>query len=435
MRLQQSLCVLTVVLVFFASQIAVAQYTVLHDFTGGADGAYPRGGLTIDIAGNLYGTTDQGGNTGGNCSGNGFSGCGTVFEVLPNGALLTLYTFTGGNDGAHGDGRPVLGPDGSLYGHTSGGGAFGFGNVFKMTPTRLCISLACPQIHLVWKQSPIYQFTDGIRISFFGPSADLVFDPVGNIYGARFNGGLQNPGVCNFGGCGYVYKLTRSGETWTESDVYEFTGDSGDGLGPSGLTLRPDGNLYGVTLYGGDLNCIPPEGCGTVFQLKLSGDTWIETPLHSFEDDAGGTQPWGSPVFDAAGNFYSTTTNLDVACCSSFFKLTLSGNGWGFSNELMLTQTRPGPFASLTMDKAGNLYGTTFGGGTGCGTVFELTPSGNGWSYKDLHDFVSGPFCNNGQDGAFPLSEVTIDAKGNLYGTTSGGGKFGYGVVWKLTPQ
>ncbi len=433
MRLKPLLCLFALTIFLGASQTASAQYTILHDFTGGSDGGYPRGGLTIDAAGNLYGTTDQGGNTGVNCTGQGNTGCGTVFQVLPNGALLTLYTFTGGSDGAHGDGRPVFGHDGSLYGHTNGGGAFGFGNVYKLTPTRLCITVACPQIHLVWKQSPIYQFPDGIRITFFGPSADLVFDPAGNIYGARFNGGLQNAGVCNFGDCGYVYKLTRSGDAWSETPVYKFTGNS-DGLGPSGLTLRPDGTLYGVTLYGGDLNCIPPEGCGAVFQLTPSGNTWTETTLHSFEDDAGGTQPWGSPVFDSAGNFYSTTTNLDVGCCSTFFKLTPSGNGWSFSNQSML-QTRPGPFAGLTMDKAGNLYGTTFGSGTGCGAVFELTPSDHGWIYKDLHDFADGLFCNSGQDGAYPMSEVTLDAKGNLYGTTSGGGKFGFGVVWKITPQ
>lgn len=426
-------CAFTLILFFFASHTAFSQYTVLHDFTGGSDGAYPRGGLTIDGAGNLYGTTDQGGNMGVNCIDHGNVGCGTVFEALPNGALLTLYIFTGGTDGAHGDGRPVFGHDGSLYGHTSGGGASGFGNVYKLTPTRLCISVACPQIHLVWKQSSIYQFPDGIRITFFGPTPDLVFDGAGNIYGARFNGGLQNPNSCFFGNCGYIYKLTRSGDTWTESDVYKFTGNA-DGLGPSGLTLRPDGNLFGVTLYGGDLNCIPPEGCGTVFQLTPTGNTWTETTLHSFEDDPGGTQPWGSPVFDAAGNFYSTTTNLDVGCCSMFFKLTPSGNGWSFSNQSML-QTRPGPFAGLIMDKAGNLYGTAFGSETGCGAVFELIPTDQGWTYQDLHDFADGPFCNAGQDGAFPTSEVTVDGKGNLYGTTTQGGKFGFGVVWKLTLQ
>ncbi len=433
MRVQLALLVCALAVVPVVSQTAFAQYTVLHDFTGGTDGAYPRGGVTVDVAGNLYGTTDRGGNTGINCTDRGNIGCGTIFEVLPNGALATLYTFTGNSDGAHGSSRVVFGPDGSLYGQTDGGGALGFGNVYKMTPTRLCLALVCPQIHLVWKQSPIYQFPDGIRITFFGPSPDLVFDPAGSIYGTRFNGGLQHSGVCNFGDCGYVYKLTRSGNTWAESDVYKFTGNS-DGLGPSGLTLRPDGTLFGVTLYGGDLTCIPPEGCGAVFQLTPEGSKWTETTLHSFEDDAGGTQPWGSPVFDSAGNFYATTTNLDVGCCANMFKLAPSGNNWNFSTETML-QGRPGPFAGMTMDKAGNLYGTTFGGGVGRGTVFKLTPSGNGWIYQDLHDFVDGATCDSGQDGAFPSSEVTIDARGNLYGTTGQGGKFGYGTVWKIAAQ
>jgi len=116
------------------------------------------------------------------------------------------------------------------------------------------------------------------------------------------------------------------------------------------------------------------------------------------------------------------------------FKLTPSGNGWSFSTELML-QGRPGPFAGMTMDKAGNLYGTTFGGGVGCGTVFKLTPSDHGWVYQDLHDFADGPTCDAGQDGAFPQSEVSIDARGNLYGTTGQGGKFGYGTVWKIAAQ
>jgi uncharacterized repeat protein (TIGR03803 family) len=243
---------------------------------------------------------------------------------------------------------------------------------------------------------------------------------VGNLYGTTFAGGSY---VCS-GGCGTVFKLTPSG---TETVLYRFTG--GDGANPTaGLIADASGNLYGTTELGGGANGCS-GGCGTVFKLTPSG---TETVLYRFTGGSDGASPFAALIADGAGNLYGTTFFGGASGHGTVFKLTPSGT------ETVLYSFTGGsdganPLAGLIADAAGNIYGMTNNGGAGSfGTVFKLIPSGN---LAVLHSF------SGGSDGAFPgLGSLIADAAGNLYGMTvegggSGCGAIGCGTVFKLTPS
>jgi len=209
----------------------------------------------------------------------------------------------------------------------------------------------------------------------------------------------------------------------TEKVLHSFTG-SPDGDVPYGaLVIDASGNLFGTTLEGGS------GGDGTVFELSPSGSGWTETVIHSFTGAPDGAEPWGSLVFDAAGNLYGTTQHGGTPSDGGVvFKLSPSGNGW---SETVIYSFESGadgcqPTAGLTIDSLGNLYGTTTSCGINFGTVFELSPSGDAWNETTLWEF-------GGVDGANPYSGVTFHGSGNLYGTTVNGGYFGLGNVFKLT--
>ncbi len=240
----------------FTQSVQAQTLNVIHNFTGGGDGADPRAGLTKDAAGNFYGTSRDGGTY----------GLGTVFKLALKGSnwiLTPLDSFAGGNDGANPDAKVIFGPDRSLYGTTQigGGGACagGCGTVFKLTvPATACKSAVCS-----WTETVIYRFAGGTDGE--GPAySDLIFDDAGNIYGTtRFGGGEGTD--CDSSGCGTVYELMPSGGGWTESILYRFTGTPDGYLPNSGVILDSVGNLYGTTYYGG------PDTTGTVYQLTPSG--------------------------------------------------------------------------------------------------------------------------------------------------------------------
>lgn len=247
------------------------------------------------------------------------------------------------------------------------------------------------------------------------PQGDLTFDQSGNIYGTTTSGGV---------GYGVVYELTPSSEGWVQNVLYSFQG--GDGVGPyGGVVFDPAGNLYGVTLLGG------PYGSGTVYQLSPSGTGWREKVLYGFTGGSDGNEPYGGLIIDAKGNLYGTTIFGGDPECGTVFELTpAAGLDWTF-NQLYAFQSGScysGSWDKLSMDAAGNLYGTIYSGGFGCGSVFKLTPSAGSWTYASLHDFTCG------DDGANPISIVTFDENGNLYGTAKAGGRYGDGVVWEITP-
>jgi len=382
-------------------QPAQAQtYSVIYNFTGGSDGEGPDAGLTIDHGGNLYGTANAGG-----------LGYGTVFKLVrksSNWLFNPLYSFAGGADGSGTYSRVVFGPDGSLYGVTFGPEG-GFGTVFRLQPpATACKTALCP-----WAETVLYRFTGGSDGA--NPIGDLTFDQAGNLYGATTAGGY---------GYGVVYELTPSNGGWTQSVLHSFERD-GDGVFPdAGVIFDKSGNLYGTTAYGST------HGLGVVYQLTPLGLGWTENVLYDFLGGDDGAVPLGGLILDSAGSLYGTTSGDGTGSGGTAFELTPQNGNWNFTLLYSFAGSPGcGPQASLAFDQAGNLYGTTLCDGMyGQGSVFQLTPSNGSWTYSSLHDF-------DGSDGAFPVSSLVFDANGDLYGTASEGGAYGYGVVFQITPQ
>lgn len=403
-------------LIIVATQPVKAQtYKVIHNFTGGLDGGGPLGGVTMDRAGNLYGTTAY--------SGYG-SGYGTAYQLRrlgSNWVSNALYSFAGSPDGADPEARVIFGPDGALYGTTMAGGSGcngqpGCGTVFKLRPSpTACKTALCPGTETV-----LYSFED-LPDGAFPGYGDLIFDQAGNIYGTTSTGGRSHDGT--------VFELTRSGSGWTESLLYSFAGD--DGQTPlSDVILDNAGNLYGTTQGGG------LYGVGTVFQLTYSTETgWTENVLYSFQNGSDGGFPQAGLIFDQSGNLYGATADGGSGGGGTVFKLARSGGGsWTYSLVYSFTgDDGCGPVGKLVLDAAGSLWGATdCDGAYHAGSVFKLTPSNGGWIYRSLYDFCAGGYpCS---DGHFSHCTVVFDAAGNLYGTTSQGGQYNGGVVWEITP-
>ena len=392
------------------AQAQTQTFRVILNFTAGLDGSTPYAGLTIDAAGNLYGTSYYGGT--GPCNDGYQIGCGTVFQ-LAHGRLgwqfNPLYEFKGNNDGAYPAARVIFGPDSTLYGTTSGG--VGYGTIFNLRPSKApCTSIRCP-----WTESVLYSFT-GSGVGEFPFLGDLVFDQAGNLYGTTIEGGSNGQGV--------VYELSPSAGGWTEVVIYNLMEQTSGYFPYSGVIFDSNGNLYGTASMGGAYNY------GTVYQLTDSAVGWTENTVYSFQNNGDGSIPIGGLIVDQSGNLYGTTASVPGA---TVFELMPSNGTWTFS-VLYSFSANPnpgpddGPNDRLFMDAVGNLYGTAYGEGAyGRGTVFKLTPSGGHWAFTDLHDF-------SGSDGAYPIAGVVQDANGNIYGTTSGGGAYGYGVVFQITP-
>ncbi len=418
--------ILLCVLAMIATQATQAQtFKVIHNFTGGADGAAPLAGLTMDQAGNFYGTSPYLGQ----------HGQGTVFKLSRAGSgwvFNSLYSFAGGGDGGNPFSAVIFDGAGNLYGTTGAGGIGdngGYGTIFSVRPPETpCSTAVCPGTKTV-----LYSFTggsDGVMPNEYGGS--LVFDKAGNIYGTTTNGGLLE---CESGslGCGTVFQLSPSGSGWTESVLYRFTGGS-DGAWPtSGLIFDQAGNLYGTAIIGGvqgGCQFVDYYGCGVVFKLSPSGSGWTESVLYSFTGGADGGLPVGGLVFGPSGNLYGTTEYYGQGGGGTVFQLTPSNGNWTLETIYSFNGDE-GPLDNLAIDEAGDLYGTTgLDGAYGAGNVFEFQPSDEGWTYTSLYDFCAIYPCN---DGAIPVGSVIFDQNGSLYGTTYAGGSAGRGVVWEIT--
>ncbi len=282
------------------------------------------------------------------------------------------------------------------------------------------------------KYKVIYEFSgtpDGAA-----PLSTLTMDGSGNLYGTTARGG--DGGLCHGDGCGSVFKLTRRNSKWVSIQLYGFAGDS-DGAFPQGRVLRgPSNSLYGVTVQGGATGC--DDNCGTIFQLSppasLRG-SWTEIQLHQFVGGADGYFPGpGDLVFDGALNLYGTTFGGGANNQGTVYKLNYGNGKWteGVIYSFAAGADGRNPYAGVTFDRAGNLYGTTsLGNITDNGTVFQLTPSAPGWTEKVIYSF------QNGSDGSFPVGGLIADQSGNLYGTTAAGGSAsgGGGTVFELSPN
>jgi uncharacterized repeat protein (TIGR03803 family) len=267
------------------------------------------------------------------------------------------------------------------------------------------------------------------------PSGGLIADANGALYGTAGGGGGTGCGA--FTGCGIVFKLTPSNKPnapYTETILYRFQGGT-DGRYPQGpLFADASGALYGTTQGDG---C--QTDCGTVFKLipQVSG-TYTETTLHAFKGGADGDFPFASVTGDASGAIYGTTTGGGSVNDGTVFKLTPNGSGYA---ETIIHNFQGGtsdgsyPESDIVLDATGTVYGTTLDGGSsscegsGCGIVFKLTPQGSGgYSETILHDFANVP------DGAHP-EVIFRDPSGNIYGATrAGGGPRRRGTIYRLSP-
>jgi uncharacterized repeat protein (TIGR03803 family) len=327
-------CALLFILLALTARAQAQGFTTLYSFSGGSDGAWPYAGVIRDPAGNLYGTASSGGNLNA-C----FDGCGVVYKLDTAGTETVLHSFSG-PDGEYPYTPLTRDRAGNIYGTTIGGGSSGYGTVFK--------------IDTAGKETLLYSFG-----AFGTPYQGLVMDKKGNLYGTTNSSGAYSQGM--------IFKIDTEGNF---SILHSFCHDQpscADGARPfyGYLLMDKEGNLYGDTAFGGI------AGQGVVYKLSKSGTF---TLLHSF---AGGP----------------------------------SDGKW--------------PYGSVALDKHGNLYGTTYSGGSSNGTIWKLSSAG---TETILHSFSN-------LDGGNPTAGVALDSKGNLYGVTSAGGAYGYGTVYKLNAR
>jgi uncharacterized repeat protein (TIGR03803 family) len=287
-----------------------------------------------------------------------------------------------------------------------------------------------PNLDGTWKESVIYRFRGG-SLDGATPLANLIFDGAGNLYSTASYGGP--------GGAGDVFELKHANGAWTENILYMFTGNGPDGYIPvSGLIFDAAGNLYGTTSQGGNLNCPAIYGCGVAFKLMPQSDgKWTERVLHVFcsaTNCSDGRYPESSLIFDESGNLYGTTANVGLQGYGAVFKLHPNPDGsWKESLPHRFTGADGAyPLAGLVFDASiGAYYGTTFAGGTSNGgTLFKLAPGTNtNWQYNVVHFFV-------GPTGFMPTAGVILDESGNLYGTASSCGRAAgcQGVVFEVIP-
>jgi uncharacterized repeat protein (TIGR03803 family) len=321
-----------------------------------------------------------------------------------------LYAFPGTKSGLEPQGGLVRDGKGNLYGTTAVGGTPGVGTLFEITAAGV--------------ETLLHNFKGRPRDGT-DPSGNLILSG-GKLYGTTEAGGTES-GNCNDenAGCGTVFEfITSSG---AQKVLYTFLGGS-DGSLPSwaGLVRDTKGNLYGTTMWGGGSGC-SGFGCGTVFKVTSNG---TETVLYRFTGGVDGGLPEAGLVIDPQGNLYGTTSIGGSDGVGTVFEVTPTGTEKVLHSFTDSPKDGASPYAGLVRDASGNLYGTTFGGGPCCGTVFEVTSSGK---EKTLYNFAGG------SDGSSPWAGLVRDAKGNLYGTTYQGGGSGCkgpgcGTVFQITP-
>jgi uncharacterized repeat protein (TIGR03803 family) len=400
--------------------LAASKEKVLYSFcsvSGCADGSGPLASLIFDTSGNLYGTT----------VGGGAYGHGAVFELTPKaGGVWTekvLYSFcptSGCPDGRAPQAGLIFGSAGNLYGTTYYGGSEG----------QQCYPTGCGTVFELiphngnWSEKVLHRFCPTSNCPDGGfPSGGVIFDTAGNLYGTAKFGGTYYYGS--------VFELKPHNGEWTAKTLHNFNNNGKDGYYPNGgLVMDTAGNLYGTTPWGGTHLCDHGAvSCGTVFELIAQNGKWAERVLHSF-DGPDGQGPDAGLTLDATGTLYGSTSTGGTSGDGTVFELTSKGGRWtervlhNFVNRIYTVY----PW-QVILDPAGNVYGTTNSDGAyGVGTVFELIPNNGKWTEKVLHTFGGKP------DGRIPDAGLIRDNAGNVYGTTGAGGAHNGGTVFKVTP-
>jgi len=361
-------------------------FKTLYSYTGGADGGGPWGTPLLN-EGILYQTAFYGGSPAAN-------NAGTIFEFFTStNDGTTLYDFAGQpNDGSAPMGGLITDGFGDFFGTTSQGGFNLRGTVYEVSGGY---------------EFPLYSFTgpDGET-----PEGSLTIDAYGDLYGTTSNGGANASGT--------VFALS-GGSTFVK--LYSFGNYKNDGIGPASSLVLLKGVLYGVTTEGGQY------GQGTVFGINPKTKT--ETILYNFRGGSNGGTPVGGLVSDGKGNLYGTASAGGSANGTAGNGVVFTINFKSLQYTLLHTFTGPDgsqPLAGLTTDGKGNFYGTTYAGGAkGYGTVFELNSAG---VLTTLYSFT------NGTDGSYPYAGVTVDSAGNIYGAATRGGQYNWGTLFEITP-
>lgn len=367
-------------------------YQMLYGFTGdgtNGDGLYPQAALIQGADGALYGTTSDGG----------AYGFGTVFTLSANGSGYSiLYSFTNGSDGARPLSALVQGADGTLYGTTLDGGAFGFGGtVFKLGTDGSGFTV-------------LHNFNLG-RSEGARPFAGLILGNNSALYGTTHDGGTNDYGT--------VFTLSTNGSAY--SMIYSLPGPISEGAYPdTALVQGTDGALYGTLSLGG------PNNDGAIFKLNTDGLSY--SVIYSFTGGADGAVPMAGLIQGADGALYGTSlAGTSAGGSNAFGKVfTLSTNGSSFTVLHSFTGLDGfNPVTGLIQGTDGALYGTAQMGVTSNGMVFKLNTNGSGFTL--LHSFTGGA------DGATPGTALIQGTDGALYGTAANGGAYGLGVVFTVS--
>jgi uncharacterized repeat protein (TIGR03803 family) len=389
--------------------------TILYSFN--IDQAYPQG-VTLDERGNLIGAS-----VGLIYLAPAPGAYGEVFELRPSRygwQYNTILQFTGDSDGDGGieGASPIsavtIDAAGNLYGSTDNGGAYGFGVEYKLSPSKSGN----------WDEAVMRMNDPAIGWGFAG----VVLDSAGNAYSS----------TCT--GPGYIYQMAPQPEGgWDTNVVYASQAFAEGDCYNNTPYIDAAGNLFGSSTFGGS-NCNGDGlGCGIIYELSPeAGGQWNYQVIHTFEG-ADGTFPETTPVQDADGNLYGTTTYGGKHNHGTVFELTKTANGWKLHvlhsfNDNGKDGYDVGP--ELTWDSKGNLWGVTSSGGIyDLGTVFEMSPLGEGrWHYQIVHDFRGASMFY--VDGSLPSCDggLAIDKAGHIYGATRQGGLYGYGTAFEITP-
>ncbi|HWY54435.1 MAG TPA: choice-of-anchor tandem repeat GloVer-containing protein [Terriglobales bacterium] len=397
------------------------KFKLLHTFGLGKDGAVPAGPILLDMKGNIYGTTGGGGT----------AGIGTVFRLRRRTdgrwGEQVVYSFVSWLSTGSPTSGLAMDSGHSLYG-TSAGGPNGTSAAYRLVPGKKG-----------WVFTLLYDN---------GAGPGVALDNQDNVFGD------MGPGAYTYYGA--IAELSAGGGGWSYNDLYDFCSASGNCTNGFVLPAPPiwdgKGNMFGVTSEGGigwggkgNPPCWTNTGCGVIFEMKPKGDgTWSYQVLHHFASSkTDGQTPRGGLVMDAAGNFYGTTVfggpYGGAHGNGIVFQLSPKAGGGGW--KMTVIYDFPGycsigcePYGQLALDRSGSLYGTNGGGNATCsggayycGMIYKLTPQKDGtWKYSSVYKF-------HGPDGFGPLG-VTLDGKGHIFGATTWGGKYNFGVAFEITP-
>lgn len=394
-RMRMVWLLMALMLPLISSPIMAQTYDAIYNFSGGSDSGNPQNGVTVDANGNLWGTTTE-----------------TVFQISHRG-FSTLYKFPI-NPSSPQD--VLLDPAGRIWSATSNLGdrncnSQGCGTLFNLRP----YLTTGPTTNHYWKENTVYEFHGSAHGDGSTPNPGMIMDSSGNIFGTTSSGG----GSCN---CGTIFEFSAAGQM---TILYAFAGGN-DGKNPLSGLVAVGGKFYGTTSFGGS------AGQGVVYELKLTGGSWVETPIYSLQGSDEGSYPYGGLTADPDGNLYGSTLAGGSGGGGTVFKLTNTAGVWSYQLVYSLSGSG-GPTGNLALDSQRNIYGSTEADGAfGGGSAFELMPSGQSWTYRTLHDF-----CLSGCGGFAPLGKVSLDSAGNLFGTTVDGGTgcapIGCGVVWEIS--